>query len=185
MLWKQLKVVVKLINFLLDFVLIAGFESLLTLLIVLGFNWKSLAKSKLLLAWLAITICIRTVPIITFGIPIITQSITATFSAFILFKLFNFNFKKCIINCFIMAFGIMLVSELIWYVIIKNFINLNIYSTLNVFQKFIYGLGGRFIEILLIYFYRKGCVDMGYYWFLAKEENEEVEVEVEDEETEE
>lgn len=142
-------------NFILDFVLIAGFESLLTLLMVLGFNWKSLAKGKLFLAWFLITTCIYFCPIVMFGIPIITQITMIISTAYIIHKIFDLKLKKCIIDCAVMVFIIMLLSEFLWFILMRNFININIYETLNIIQKFIFGLGARFIELTLIYLYKK------------------------------
>lgn len=167
----------------LETILLAGFEALLFMLITLGFNLKSLARDRLVLTWIALSLIIKGCQVFLFGIPIITQLSSVVLCSLVISIIHRIKFTECLKKCLILVFCIMLVSELIWYVVLASFINLDIYTTLNVLQKFIYGLVCRILELSLIYLYIKGVFRIGILWFIGKEEKE-VEV-AEDEETEE
>lgn len=159
----------KLINSILEIVLSAGVESLFIMLIVLGFNWKSLAKGKLFITFTLLSVFLWICQLATFRIPVISQLFIILGTSFILYTILNIDFKKCIVNICVLVFMIMLPSEVLWFIILKTFVNFDISNALDIVQKFKYGIGVRIFELPLIYFYTKGVFETWvYFGFLQK-----------------
>lgn len=168
------------INVILEILLISSIDALLLMFMILGFNLKSLARDRLFLTWVILALFLWICPTVMLKIPLITQLFMCLGSSFIISKMFKLSFKECFIKSTILVFVFMLMVEVIWFIVGSLIYGSQIYNVFNIFQKFIYGLSARILELFLIYIYIKGVFYMGMFWFVGKEE-----VEVEDEETEE
>lgn len=124
----------------------------MTVYIVIDF--RKYGKLQVLFALLCCLTTIYLYPLII-PIPVLPQILMTVVNAYVLSKIFELDFKFCLKRVAVLCFGIALISEAVYYMMVKTIGIIDIFNMNVILDRFLYAIPIRIVELTVIYLYKK------------------------------